>query len=308
MQVKSKGDFMPLEFFIGWAQSDPFYQDFFSDCNMLISPPQVSQSWNINRFKHLPSKLMIDSGGYSLITSSESVVSQKEVFKRQLSISDGTSIPTLICHLDDPISISSFSFQDINTHIEKTISNAYEFMHLFRTSHLPSNYKSMGIIQGNDYRTISYCAQELKRIGFDYYGLGSLANLHDNEMIIERVKYAMEIVGCNLHVFGIAALQTINQLNLLQICSCDSTRPMKAAMYTTVLYSKPFRGYLVPKSRIKRDTPVLHTPLPCDCPICAKNANLLLETGTKKSNNDRAVHNYYHLVKEINNGNALNLR
>ena len=33
-----------VDFFICWTDSDPFYQDYFEDCNVSISLPHVPQS------------------------------------------------------------------------------------------------------------------------------------------------------------------------------------------------------------------------------------------------------------------------
>lgn len=284
-----------------WTDSDPFYHEYFPICNIQISLQHVPLSWNIKRFSIQPNQIMLDSGAFSFINNPQKMYNPKEVFEKQLKIADGSTIPTILCHLDAPLSPGLNDTLEIYHRLEKTISNAHQFMELFRSAHLPPNYKSLGVIQGNNYDTISFCAGELKRIGFDQLGIGSLAALYDTRAIVERVKYAVHTVGSNLHVFGVSAINTVEQLIPLGICSFDSSTPMKTAMYNTLLYSDPIRRYGLPYSRIQKNLPVIYDPLPCNCPICTKDPTLIMGVGSKRANNLRAVHNYFHWMRELEN-------
>jgi len=288
-----------VDLFVCWSDSDPFYQDYFPDCRLQISLSHVTRAWNISRFENQPAKLMIDSGAFSLINDPTKKLSPKQVFDQQLIFAKGSQVETILCHLDYPIPPGTRNSLEVYKRIETTIANAYEFMELFRSANLPPNFKSMGVIQGNSYDTISFCARELKRIGFDQLGLGSLAAVFHQQLIIERVQFAVDVVGPDIHVFGISGIQTVAALMAMGVRSFDSSRPMKASMYNCVLYSQPFRRYGLRGSKIQKDLPTLTTPLECDCPICQEDPTLIMGVGSKKANNLRAVHNFYHLRREL---------
>lgn len=288
-----------LNFFMCWTDSDPFYQSYFEDCNILLSLAHVSQSWHISRFPIMPQKIIVDSGAYTILKNPSRSTTQQQVFNLQLSMTKGSEVPTTLCHLDMPIPPGEDDTLEVYRRIELTIANAYEFIDLFKSANLPLNFKSMGVIQGNSYDTITFCANELLRAGFDCLGIGSLAHLYKPELIAERVRAATSVAGPDLHVFGISGINAASELMAMGIRSFDSSRPMKVAMYNCLFYSSPFRTYKLQNSRVKDSMPTLGRPLPCDCPICQKNPALLFRTGTKQSHNMRAVHNYYHLLREL---------
>lgn len=288
-----------MDLFMCWADTDPLYQEHFPNCNIQISLSNVPLSWNIKRFPVLPAKIMLDSGAYSLINNPHKKLNPVAIFEQQLRIAEGSTIPTILCHLDVPLLPGLDDTLEIYHHLERTILNAHQFMEHYRSAHLPPNFKSLGVIQGNNYDTISFCARELQRIRFDQLGIGSLAALYDTRSILERVGYAIHCVGSNLHVFGVSAPETVAQLRSMGIRSFDSSTPMKTAMYNTVLYSHPLRRYGLPGSAVQRNLTCLDKPLPCDCPICTKDPTLIMGVGSKKANNMRAIHNYYHWRKEL---------
>jgi len=288
------------EFYMSWARSDPLYQEYFSDCQLLISPQSVRHSWSSADFKRQPAKLIIDSGAYWYIKNDRNPPPPKDVFFRQQKMAEGSHCPTTICHFDMPLPPKESEIGTSYRRIESTIGNAYEFMELYTRANFPSNVQCLGVIQGYDPASVKFCAQEISRMGFDRFGLGSLAGLYFPEEIISRVKAAIEIVGTNLHIFGISNTKLMLKLSKLGISSFDSSRPMLAAIYNTVFYSKPFKSFIVEeaKNKIRRGS-ILQEPLPCRCPVCKDNPSVLMSTGRKKYHNLRAVHNYYHLVREI---------
>ena len=286
---------MTLDLFVCWADSDPFYQEYFPDCNVLISLPNVALSWTVERFSTEPGKIMVDSGAFAYLSKPNKRMSQKDVFTHQLHLSQNSKATTILCHLDHPIPPALTDTVEIYRRIEATIANAHEFMNLFKSANLPSNFKTMGIIQGNSYDSIAFCATELDRLGFDFLGMGSLATLYNNDLILERVEYAISTIGKQLHIFGISGIKVVMRLMELGIRSFDSSRPMKAAIYNCVFYSNPFRRFKLKGSSANRELPVLAEPLPCPCPVCKKDPTLIIKVGTKKATNYRAVHNFYHL-------------
>lgn len=288
-----------LNYFMCWTRSDPIYQNYFPESNILISLPHLPRSFTLKQFKIMPRKLMIDSGAYYLMTNPHYQMNQADIFKRQLEIASCSNVPTVLCHLDYPIPYSVTDKIEIHRRLEKTIANAYEFINLFKNEKLPFNFKSLGVIQGNDYESINFCAREMKRIGFDIYGLGSFIGIYQTDIILERVRSAIEVIGANIHIFGVSAMETVKSLLNYGIKSFDSSRAMKLAMYLCVAFSNPFRVYKIKDSKSDKTMPILESPIPCDCPICLCDPMSIFKVGEKRYTNSRAIHNYYHITKEL---------
>lgn len=290
-----------MKFYISWSHSDPIYSDYFENCNMLVSPTGVNGFFNFGKWVNQPKNIIIDSGAYSYLNSGGKPATQKDVFCKQLRIAEGLKTKALICHLDHPINPKNNDQTSAFHAVERTLGNAYEFMNLYKTSKIYQSHRiePMATIQGADYESITFCANELKRIGYNNFGLGSLAPLYNPLEIFKRINYASDIVGAeNLHVFGISRIDLAKELFLLKIRSIDSTRPMKAAVHNTVFYSSPFRSYSISgahKGRYKK----LYKTLDCRCPVCKTNTEQILKVGSNKYTKARAIHNYYHLVRQL---------
>lgn len=270
---------------------------------MLISPANTQASFQLKLWSNQPQQVIIDSSSFYYLSNTNNLPPQKHVFKQQLRIIDKTQCPVTLCHLDNPINPKRSDITSTFLAIEKTLGNAYEFLELFHKCNLVNNpqIRPMGVIQGSDIVSIKFCANELKRLGFKKFGLGSLAPLYNPAVILKRIKAATEVIGGeNLHIFGISRLDIIKELKHHKIISLDSTRPMKAAIYNAIFYSNPFRTYGVYLAKnAAKYSKILKEPLNCSCPSCQHDPYLMLKTGTKKSINARAIHNYYHLLHHL---------
>lgn len=296
-----------MDFFISWSHSDPNYSTFMPGVNLLVSPSGVSQTWNASHFPVQPQKMIVDSGAFALINQ-EKNWSAKEIFSRQINMLQESTLPTWIGHFDYPIPPSCDSHSEVARRIEMTLVHAYEFANLVAKANLPAHIKTLGVIQGNSYESIRFCSHEMSRLKFDLYGIGSLALLYNPQSILERIMGAIEVIGNNLHVFGVSSIPVLEQLIRMKITSCDSSRPIKAAFYGDILYSQPFRTFTVISSRRNRSALTLEEPLPCSCPVCSKDPWSIMASGSKKATHLRAIHNYYHLREEIAHmSNNLNL-
>lgn len=292
-----------MKFYISWTNSDPIFSNYFNDCNMLISPHNTTSNFKLTSIDNYPMNIIIDSGAYYYLTTKNKLPSQKYVFERQMKMIKDYNGEGYICQLDQPVSPDKPTIEEVFSAVEKTLCNSYEFLELYNKSELgyKSKLKPMGVIQGNDKNSIQFCASELKRVGYKKFGLGSLAPLFNKDKIIERIKFAVEIVGGeNLHIFGISRMDTLVELKNLNIASFDSSRPIKSAIFNKIFYSNPFRTYMISKAKnsVKVGS-VLDGPLKCECPICKKDPYLMFDIGRKKYVNARAMHNYYHMLKEI---------
>lgn len=156
----------------------------------------------------------------------------------------------------------------------------------------------MAIIQGYDEASLIYCAGELKHIGFDLYGIGSMAVLKRHQPIMRRVEAVASVIGAErLHIFGVSVISAARPLREMGIHSLDSSRPAKAAAYNEVLYSQPYRRFGILESpdaplagRIPKHRRLVE-PLPCDCPICQNGGSDILEVGQRPFIRARALHN-----------------
>lgn len=289
-----------MKFYVSWYQGDPYYPLYDDECDLLISPTSVSRSWSLKRFPTPPRSLLIDSGGFRYTLGLEEIPTTRVVFEQQLHILDGLDIPTTLCALDFPLIGQDLTPNELDRRITLTIASAYDFKQLFEIYGLGDAFNSMAIIQGYNVPSITHCARELKTLGFDAYGVGSLAGLQIHQEILDRVGAAIAVVGKGVHLFGLSSIRTIRALKKMGAVSVDSARPAKAAAYNEILYNKPFRRYgiLDPNGQTTGTIPVercLDKPLPCDCPVCQRNSRDILRVGNRKHIRLRAVHNYFHM-------------
>lgn len=294
-----------MRFYVSWYPGDPWYPLHDDDCAMLISAASVSREWTLGDFPKPPCYLMLDSGGYRYTIAPDERPTPREVFERQLRIIENHEVETILCALDYPILDPDVSSNGKDRCIDQTIAYAYEFKWLMDRYQPPDYVEGMAVIQGYDVPSLVYCARQLQAIGFARYGVGSLAPLKHHREILARVEAVMEVVSPNLHVFGVGAIRTLHALRHLGMCSVDSARPAKAAMYNQVFYSRPFRRFAIAASRDKVGAAMpshrrLSEPLPCDCPACGGRANPdILKFGRREYVRLRTLHNYWHLKQAL---------
>lgn len=291
-----------MDFYVSWYPGDPDYPAHDDDCAMLISVASVSRDWNLNHFGQLPRRVMIDSGGYRYTIAPQEALAPAALLKRQLAILDNTSVEAILCARDYPILDASATSNQKDYCITQTIAYAYEFKELVNRQRLPSHQPIMAIIQGYDEASLIYCAQELKYIGFDLYGIGSMAVLKRHELIMNRVNAVATVIGPEqLHIFGVSVISVAHALRKMGVHSIDSSRPAKAAAYNEVLYSQPYRRFGIlepPEIPVAGRLPQnrrLTEPLPCTCPTCKNGGTDILGVGKRAFIRARALHNYYHL-------------
>lgn len=304
-----------MEFYVSWSHSDPLYQLYDERCSMLISTTSVSHIWRLSRFPKLPYHVMLDSGSYSYISNGLPLPTPKSIFKRQLAMMMGTTIPATICAVDHPIFGKSLSLTDKNRAIDKTIANAWELKTLVAEYYenvvidkkKQPLLEPMAIIQGYDTASLRYCARQLQEMGHTNFGLGSMAHLYNMKEIIRRVETVQSVVGKPIHIFGVSAIETMKILEELQVASVDSARPIKAAIYNAILYSEPFQRFGIAGSNFRSGDRKFskHKLLeklsqPCPCPVCNDSINNnILKLKVRKYLLLRAIHNYYHIKKMI---------
>lgn len=286
-----------MKFYISWSHSDPIFSDYFKGCPILVSAvPENKQSFK--KFKNSPSELIVDSG--AIYYSTKRKVKLIEILNTQISMVECVSSNARVnfVHVDEPL-FNRESLSDKYMALEKNLYNAFEYMNLFIKSNLPKNIKPIAVIQGYDIPSIKYTIFELKKMGYKKFGLGSLLNRRPVEQIT-FIRCASELVGPkNLHVFGVTGIPQLIQMATLNIYSFDSTRPTMTAVYHQLFYSKPFRTYLISDSKIDKTMTRIKKPLECGCPVCIDSPYDIFNLSHRNYTKLRAVHNYYHFSKTI---------
>lgn len=282
------------------------------NCSMLVSPPNVPKNWSVEKIYPEPRSIMVDSGAFKYIDDVGVLgISQKEAFQSQLRVL-GNHRPGILCHLDFPIPRkSNLSVEEKQSRVEITIENAKIFHDLFLDNFDEADgVLPLGVIQGWNDQSVEYCARELKSIGFSLFGVGSVARLSriNRKEIVRRVVRISKIVQ-PLHLFGVTSIQLMKVFGTLSgVNSLDSSTPIKEAIYSGIMYSDPLRRYKIGTPHFKRVwkrrygyAKILNKPLPCLCFVCKNfGKEMLLKRGKKIYNNLRALHNYYHLKRELN--------
>jgi tRNA-guanine family transglycosylase len=253
----------------------------------------------LKKFHLYPDKLIIDSGAlyYSKQLSKNYL---KNIFDIQRYIVElaPENIQIEIVHLDDPL-LNRISLSEKYEAVERTLFNANEHMDLFKKEKFPMNVSIKGVIQGYDFPSINYSVHELKKMGYTNLGIGSMLSRSANEQII-YLKYLTKLVHPeNLHVFGVTGIQQLQVMSDLNIRSFDSSRPTMAAAFFQIMYSNPFRTYLISGTKVERKQPIIEKPFPCACPICIENPDDIMKITDRKYMKLRSIHNYYHLLKTI---------
>jgi 7-cyano-7-deazaguanine tRNA-ribosyltransferase len=287
-----------MDFYISWSHSDAIFSDYFSDCCMLISAVPQNKNFII-KFDNLPSKLIFDSGAL-FYARNPGKYKLENVLDIQLGMVETvpSNIPITLVHLDEPL-LHKNTLSEKYSSVERTIFNAYEYINLITKKKYPINVSLMGVIQGYDISSSIYCIHELRKLGYKKFGLGSMLSRGVTEQIKFISEVSKEVGPENLHVFGVTGIKQIQEMARLNIASFDSSRPTMVAAFHQVFYSNPFRTLLISESKVTKPQERIFTPLNCDCPVCKVNAEDILNLSHRKYTKIRSIHNYFHLVKTI---------
>ena len=264
---------------------------------MLISP--VPGNYRpLRKFERAPSKLIVDSG--ALYYRAQKSKSLRDIFDRQVEIIADLRdpLPVTMVHVDKPLLHKSTLSERLEA-MEQTLYNAYEYKQLFDACDFPSNVRLMGVIQAFDLPGMQDSVHELKKMGYTFFGIGSLLARNALQQM-KFIEQAAALVGADhLHVFGVTGIPQIRKMAELGVASFDSTRPTMTAAFYQVFYSDPFRTFVLDDSRVTHKRMRIKEPLPCDCPICIDRPEDILISSPRQYMKLRSIHNYYHLRKTI---------
>lgn len=294
-----------MQYYISWTHSDPIYHETLPDLGVLVSPPNVNSVWTVRNWQTSPSRLILDSGAFQYLRS-ERAPSPLEVLQRQRRMLAGQEGAAAICHLDVPL-IGVREPTELQRRVTRSLENAQWLMAHAREEGLAAGIELIGVIQGQSVAAVYNVACALADMGYTRFALGSLAPLASSaqDEALRRIEAAMEAIGTNLHILGVSTVTLLPRLARLGIRSADSAAPMREAWLGGVFYSRPFRRYKLPSPHFREwrrsygFAELLAKPEPCECPACAEDANSILEVTGKRFVNLRALHNCYHLAREI---------
>ncbi|OGR24295.1 MAG: hypothetical protein A2139_04920 [Desulfobacca sp. RBG_16_60_12] len=294
-----------MDYYVAWTHSDPIFQQYLPDAKVLVSPPNVSLSWQIRQWPSLPKALIVDSGAYQYYREGRRPLPQ-ELLARQLRVLGNCTVVCGFCHLDVPM-LGTRNVAVLDRRVSENLEHARWLAHHIGVEGLPANVELLGVIQGYSVETVFYTAQSLADMGYTRFALGSLAKMSSSNKseLLRRVEAALEAVGPTVHILGVSSVTLLRRLAQIGVQSADSGAPVHEAWRGGLYYSQPFRRYKVPSPHFSEwirsygFAEILPAPLPCDCPVCLHDSQRLLEPQGKEYVNLRAVHNYYHLVREL---------
>lgn len=248
---------------------------------------------------------MLDSGAFQHHREGRSP-DPAVVLRRQIHMLQGADIPTAICHLDVPM-MGTRNLAELERRVEQNLAQARWLIKNAAAEGLTPDTRVIGVIQAYSVERTYVVAQVLADMGYTSFALGSLAGMVASAKteLLRRVEAAMEAVGADLHVLGVSSAHILPELARLGISSADSGAPIHEAWRGGIFYSRPFRRFKLPSPRMmewRRSysfADILEEPLPCDCPVCLEDSSRLMVEQGKLFVNLRALHNYYHLAREL---------
>lgn len=294
-----------MKYFVSWTHSDPVYQSYLPGVRALVSPPNVSQTWSAGDWPALPEELLVDSGAFQYHRAGRAP-SPEEALRQQLAVAAGYGSRTGVCHLD-VLMIGASGPAEVAARSARSLAQAHWLIRHIETSGLGDTVEPIGVIQGQSVEQVFFVAQALADMGYRRFALGSLAAkvTGARDYVLRRVEAALEAVGPRLHILGVSSVGVLREVARLGVESADSGAPIKEAVSGGLIYSEPYRRYKLASDHFREWrrsyglADVLADPLPCDCPVCAEDAQRLMEPRGKRFVNLRAVHNYHHLRRTV---------
>lgn len=243
--------------------------------------------------------VMTDSGGYQVLEYGDIEIGPETMAKFQIDI--GSDLPVI---LDRPTGYR-LDYGKARNFVEETLMNAKSTVdvvrgHFYRRDQLATDEMSeikrpiwAGTIQGAEHLDlVKRSTEELSKIGFDFFALGSpveVMEAYDFRLLAKMILTAKDIIPNKpLHLFGAGHPLAIS---IAVALGCDT---FDSASY--ILYARDNR-YITPYGTAKLDE---LTYLPCSCPICcylSVNEFRNMDYGTRTI--QLAKHNLYILKLEL---------
>lgn len=244
--------------------------------------------------------IMTDSGGYQVLEYGDIEVKPETLAKFQFDIK--SDLPVI---LDRPTGYK-LDYWRAKNFVEETLQNARTSMSIIKDHAVHQNQLStdgmsdikrpiwVGTIQGAEHLDlVRYSTQELAKIGFDFFALGSpveVMEAYDFRLLAEMILTVKELIPNKpFHLFGAGHPLAIS---LAVALGCDT---FDSASY--ILYARDNR-YITPYGTAKLSE---LSYLPCSCPVCSlhsANEFRSMDTGTRII--ELAKHNLFILRMEIN--------
>lgn len=293
-----------MKFFVSWTSRDPIFQQYDSECNVLLSPANVPRNWSVSDWPLLPKELFVDSGGFSY--NQNNIPSCRDVLERQRFISRNWpgDRKLFLSHPDLAIPMQA-RFAEVNKIISLSLERAKEYINLFYRQNILAT--PIGVIQGFDEETILLSFQELKDAGYTFFALGSLAlrQARYKKICLDAIEVVTRYSISPVHVFGVTWPLLTSDIPR-GIESFDTSSPAKLAFYGTVLYGPPLKRYVISPNAFQEYHDRCFTfrkgipnSLACVCPVCQTDPNNLSSYHGRAAKQKRTVHNYFQIKWDI---------
>lgn len=323
-----------MEFFVAWYYGDPEYQSIDKNCSVALSLTNVPRSWTVNKWDYTPRKLIVGCGPYDRRKKS-GLEGNKQILKRQLDLVDDFNGDVFLPNPDFRL-LKKHGKKELIQRWKLNLLNAKRHMDEFQKQTPPKNVRPLGVIHGFNEKSLIECAHYLKKIGYEYFALGSQETISrlDRGSIATFINTLSKEVNY-LHVLGVSSMDLFKEYSVSNVSSIDSSTPIKEAFTNGFYFSQPLQRFKICTERLnvnwikkwgyanllcnpiwekkcnhlcenlntnlkKRVIKVEQLPT-CGCPVCRKfgiQQGLLL-IGKKIYNNRRALHNYFHIKREF---------
>lgn len=291
-----------MEFYVTWTECDPVFQNYDPECRLLLSPSLLTINWSVKKWTVKPYSLFIDSGSYS----SDRDIPVNLILKDQVRIIKGANQDGNIYFAHPDIILQTcIPYHEEIRFIKKNLARAQEYIDLVYKQQI--DVCPVGIIQASSEEDFLCSFYQLKDMGYSYFGVGSISKrmIKEKNLLPKILKIIQTQNIKPVHLFGISPFFLTDTSLFRVIASFDTSAPIRLGYYGTVLYSNPFRRYVIKpnayqKHRDKNFAFRLHLeePFNCECPICKEDPFALLNPDKKVGKTNRIIHNYFQIKME----------
>lgn len=290
----------------GWTKT--YLWDFMPDLldGILISRWPVGQNKAKNLRKELRFKgtIMGDSGAHSYRKMEEPPYSCNELLK--FYADGGFDFGMILDVVAAPwVQPGGLSRNKLEKRLCTTIENAEKCLEIHTRKRYA--FKLIGVVQGWDVKSYSYCTEELLKLGFDCIAIAGQRNLNLLRRVIAAVKKVVSNFHSKIriHVLGSGSPRLMEYYVKNGIHSYDSATWLRQAWMSGAnnyflakdKSHQAFKATRVGLSSYDFEKLTWSARITCDCPICRELGQEVLLFRGRQRNFRRGFHNVYQYVR-----------
>lgn len=291
---------LSMRYFVAFTDVDPPYVNTDPACAVMISPTCISPFFRFTWGR--PAEVLIDSGAYHH-NRRRRALSQEEAVEQQMRIlgalPEASRVGVMHCDVLPRQGISPAQA------LEATLVNAEKFL----SYPLPGKVERVAVAHGDNPEEMYAVIRYLRELGYSRIAVGGLSrlNFQHRPKLLRLLEAAGEAgQDAELHALGLSGATLLPLMSQCGFASCDSAAPALFAVHGSLIYSHPFRRYrldnaLLNRADARQRTSLyepLASPLPCPCPVCSTDPELLSTPGVEGTWY-RSIHNYLHLKAQV---------